>query len=291
MKKSYKFGEIILALREEYMECKHLIEELNKQVNVETENSRVYFSGKLRENYTSCEPRDRNIRLYVERRYNEILKKIQYLKYTWYSQYLYMAIFDVEKEENGLYGIKYADIPTPVDGRKYIPNVQIVNQERFSELVDEMFSTDLMQLKQWHYYTAEYGSPEYYECPMISLNFDRAKIIRTLFDNSSIWWDGISDEIEFSIDKYNKSFLIVDILSMEVPTDKIPEEWLKLLEKHERVFGNEVFFDVDTTIRARKVILQVAGINRNDTSSVVKLLRKEKRKRRPFKRDTRFKLK
>ncbi|MBR2832826.1 MAG: hypothetical protein IKE75_00030 [Bacilli bacterium] len=65
-------------------------------------------------------------------------------------------------------------------------------------------------------------------------------------------------------------------------SSKIPEEWLKLLEKHESVFGNEVFFDVDTTIRERKGILQVAGINRNDTSSVVKLLRKEKRKRRPF---------
>ena len=50
MKKYYKFGEILLALREEYRECKHLLDELNKYINVESDINNFYFTGLLLDN-------------------------------------------------------------------------------------------------------------------------------------------------------------------------------------------------------------------------------------------------
>ena len=43
MKKYYTIGEMLFALREEYKECKYLLDELNKLVNivVQTETTRL----------------------------------------------------------------------------------------------------------------------------------------------------------------------------------------------------------------------------------------------------------
>ena len=93
MKKYYKYGEIILALREEYKECKHLLDELNKCINIKSDNSNFYFTGLLSDNDKAQDLSDRKIRLFVEKRYLDVLKKIQYLKYNWYVQFLYSAFF------------------------------------------------------------------------------------------------------------------------------------------------------------------------------------------------------
>ena len=45
MKKYYKYGEMLLVLRKEYRECKYLLDELNKYVNVKSNNSNYYFTG------------------------------------------------------------------------------------------------------------------------------------------------------------------------------------------------------------------------------------------------------
>ena len=59
--------------------------------------------------------------------------------------------FFTDKKDNGLYGLKYNDISTPVDKKKYIPEVEVINQTKFSELVDELFSSDLMQLRSGYF--------------------------------------------------------------------------------------------------------------------------------------------
>ena len=50
MKKYYKFGEMILALRKEYSDCKNILNQLNSCINVEDENANYYFSGFLSDN-------------------------------------------------------------------------------------------------------------------------------------------------------------------------------------------------------------------------------------------------
>lgn len=265
MKKYYKCGEMLLALREEYRECKHLLDELNKYINVESDFNNFHFTGLLSDNDEVDGLKNRRIRLYVEKRYLDILKKIQYLKYDWYCQYLYSAFFNVEREENGLYELKYDDIPTPVDGRKYVPEVQIVNQEIFSELIDELLSCDLMQLKEGCFRNNH---------DIISLDFDRAFISTTLGDKSFIGWNGINDNFDYSITRHNSPALIKEIFSLEIPADKISPDWLKLLEKHENIFDKELSFDVDMNAQSRKGILQISDIERKSHINLVKLLKK-----------------
>lgn len=75
MKKYYKFGEIILALREEYQECRHMLDELKDCINVKSDNSKFYFTGLLSNDDGPQDLSDRKIRLFVEKRYLDILKK------------------------------------------------------------------------------------------------------------------------------------------------------------------------------------------------------------------------
>lgn len=63
MKKYYKYGEIILALRKEYKECKYLLDELNNCINIKSDNSYFYFTGLLSDD--NCV--DNRIRLFIEK--------------------------------------------------------------------------------------------------------------------------------------------------------------------------------------------------------------------------------
>lgn len=269
MKKYYKYGEMLLVLRKEYRECKYLLDELNKYVNVKSNNSNYYFTGLLTDDDKTQETDDRRIILFVEKKYLDILKRIQYLKYNWYSQYLYSAFFNIERKNNGLYGLEYSDIFTPVDGRKYIPEVEIINQVKFSKLIDELVSSDLMQLKRG-YFSNNHNS--------ISLDFDRAYIRTSLGDDSFIAWNGINDNFEYSITRHNSPSLIEDILSLEIPADKVSPDWSKLLEKHESIFDKEILFDVDIDVQSKKGILEVFDLKKNSNNNVVKLLKKTKKR-------------
>ena len=262
MKKYYKFGEMILALRKEYSDCKNILNQLNSCINVEDENANYYFSGFLSDNNLTQEFNDRKIRLIVEKRYLEILKKIQYMKYNWYSQFLYNSYLEVEKKENGLYGLEYEKLLTPVDGKKYMPKVEINNQKLFSNLIDELLSSDLMQLKHGYFSNNRDN---------ISLDFDDAYISTALGDNSFIEWNGINDNFKYSITKHNSPNLIEDIFSLEMPADKISPDWLKILEKHENDFDNDILFDVDKNAQSKQGILNISNIENN---KVVKILKK-----------------
>ena len=266
MKKSYKFGEILLALREEYKECKHLLEELNKCINVKSDNNEVYFTGSLPVDEKIQKLSYWKIGLCVGKRYHDILKKIQYLKYNWSSIFLYTAYFTAVKKDNGLYGLEYENELTPFGRKKYIPKVEIIDQSKFSLLIDELLSSDLMQVKH-----GNFGINN----DSIWLNFDYATIFscRSYSDNLSISWHGIEDEFQYSITKPNSPALIEEILSLELPADKISPDWLKLLEKHENDFASEVLFHVDINAKSKRGILQISNIENN---KVVKLLKKSK---------------
>ena len=266
MKKYYKFGEIILALREEYQECRHMLDELKDCINVKSDNSKFYFTGLLSNDDGPQDLSDRKIRLFVEKRYLDILKKVQYLKHDWYGKFLYSAFFVADKKDNGLYGLEYDDIFTPVDRKKYIPEVQIVDQVKFSEIIDELFLSNLMQLKK-----GSFGNNH----DIISLNFDSVYISTS--DASFIRWNGINDNFDYSISRCNFSplipNLIEDILLLEIPADKISSDWLKILEKHESIFDKKLLFQVDVDVRSKKGIL---GFSDAEDKGVMKILEKVK---------------
>ena len=265
MKKYYTFGEMIFALREEYKECKYLLDELNKLVNIEGDIKDSDFLMVIKEPDRENGIIDKGLKLCVEKRYLEVFKKIQYLKYNY--QYLYRAIFNVEKEENGLYGLKYKDIFSHNNGKKYIPEVHITNPEKFSELVDELYSSYLAQLKTG-YFKNNHDS--------IMMDFHLSYIDSTLGDRSIIIWNGYTDNLKYLITRHNSPHLIEEILNLEMPADKISPDWLELLERHDDLLSKELLFDVDINTHSKKGILQVSEIEKKTDKSIVRLLKKTK---------------
>lgn len=259
MKKYYTLGEIILVLRKEYNECKEILDKLNEYINVQSGYDNYYFNGILASQYNP--DNISRVRLYVEKEYPEILKKLRSRSHKFYTQFIYTAYFDIERKNNGLYGVNYFDIPTLTNKEKYIPNIEIINQEEFSNLIEELFSTDLMQVKNRYFHINNDN---------INLSFDNAFIDTSLGNNSSISWKGSTDEFKYST-KYVSPYLIEDILSLEIPSDKISFDWLQLLEKHENDFNNEIVFKVDSTIHSKKGILKVADTDNNAIKLVKKI--------------------
>ena len=257
MKKYYKFGEILLVLREEYNSYKYILKQLNNCLNVKDKNVCTYFSGNLAD-----EDLNRELMLVVEKKYFDILKKIQYIKNDWYSQYLYKAFFVAEKDNDGLYELAYDNIKTPVDERKYIPKVEIIDQNKFSNLTHKLLSTDLMQLQHGYFRNNQDN---------ISLDFDDAYINTTIGDGSLITWNGMYDNFEYLVTRHNSPALIEEILSLEMPANKIAPDWLKLLEKHENDFAKDIVFNVDINAQSKKGILYISNIEDN---RVVRLLKK-----------------
>lgn len=254
MKKYYKFGEMLLVLRAEYNSLKNILNQLNHCISIEDESAHFHFSGLLLD-----EDYNREIRLIVEKKYLEILKEIRYRLYGLYGQFLYRAYFVAEKQPNGLYGLNYDSLV-----KKYNPKVEIIDQNKFSELIDELLSSDLMQLK------GEYCRNNH---DSILLNFEWALIKTLLGDKSSISWDGIHDTFEYSITRHNCPMLIGEILSLEMPADKISPDWLKLLEKHENDFDEDLLFRVDVDVQSKHGVLQISDIENN---KIVKMIKKVK---------------
>ena len=94
-----------------------------------------------------------------------------------------------------------------------------------------------------------------------------------LGDNSFITWNGIQDYFNYSITRHNSHALIENILSLEIPADKISSDWLKLLEKHENIFDNNLLFNVDINAQSKKGILEISDI---EDKHEVKLLKQAK---------------
>lgn len=267
MKKYYKYGELLLALREEYNEYKDLLKELEKYIEIKSEYADFYFSGSLSKDKSQKRLEDRRIILQVEKKYSSIKKMIERLKYDWYSSYMYSAFFNIEKKESGLYVARYNNIVTPVDGNKYVPNVKITDQENFSKIIDQLLSTDIMQLRDGHF-TNNYDS--------IFLDFDNASISSNFGCHYYITWDGREDKYSYSVREQCSSDLIENILSLEIPADKISPEWLNILEKHKNLLSKESYFTVDKNVISKNGTLQISNIENRKDYNIVRLAKTRK---------------
>ena len=273
MKKYYKYGELILILRQEYKECKKLLEELKKYVYVKSDYKNISFSGR-QERIDEGLPNDitdARLFLIVERNYSEILKKLISLEQLGCynnQEAVYLANFDIVKQSNGLYDLKYYDTPFLKDKYKYIPDIEITNQEKFSEIVDQVFSTDLMKSKEGLFsFNSDY----------ISLDFDYACIHTTLGYSSYMVWNGKNDQFWYSVAKESSPCLIEEILSIELPIDKLSPDWIKLIKKHEKLLEKNIIFGVDNTAQSKKGYLNFARIQKTDSRNIVKLKYKKRK--------------
>lgn len=255
MKKSYKFGEILLYLREEYKQCKYLFDKLNKCISIENSDN-FYFTGSLSEE-------NRKIKLVVEKKYSEILKTIAHLKYDWYSVFLYTAYLDVIKGEDNIYQIVQDSTLCRVPNNKiFKPLVDVLYQDEFDNVVKKILSLDMMKRKKANLYINH---------DVIALDFGRIFISSKLGYESLLHWDGNCDTIDYLVRKDCSPYLLKRILYLELPMEYIPKEWLQIFEKHESEFSDEIYFDVDVNIQNRKGNLQIETSNNRN----IKLLRKK----------------
>lgn len=269
MKKYYQFGEIMLALREEYRDCKHLLEELKDCVSPELSVNDYYFTGLLAHDLSEVNVEfDRKIVLYTMKEYNKILKKIHDVTGNRWWLDLYSAAFYAEKQENGLYGIKQDNSFSPYENRRYRPEVEIIDKEKFSSLIEKLLTSDIMHTQ---------GKCFEFNHDSIMLEFDYAAIQSSLGWDSRIIWNGETDRFDYSIAREESPYLIESIFELEIPAEKISEDWLKILEKHEDMFDKELLFSVDENVQSRKGTLQLHDIEKCPNFNVVEFVKKPKR--------------
>ena len=261
MSKYYKYGELLLTLRKEYMGYKILLNELRKYVDIKTEYENMYFTGSLAYNDCSKNPIDKEIRLIVEKKYNELLKTIQNIRYNWYSMYLYTANYKMEKNDKGIYAPVYDNGCVIIDDKnKYNPSVEITNPEKFADMLDQILSTDLMQTQQGHFGLNH---------DLIYLNFDEAYIFSKLENQTIIHWDGIKDTFICRCDGHFYPELIKEVLSLEMPEDRISNDWLKLLEKYKNDSSLSTN-DIDISVKANTELEREPSLLNNQFKLIIK---------------------
>ena len=231
MRKYYKFGELLFTLRNEYLKQKVLLEELKKYVDINDDYLDMYFSGRLVDD--SWDYEDKGLSLIVTKKYNELLKKIQDLRYDWYSVFLYRAKYNFVRNEDGIYTPVYDNIYSFVD-KKYVPEVRINDNEQFGLIADIIYSTDLMNTKHGNFAIND---------SRVCLDYDEARIYTNCSKGTNIKWNGVNDELTCSTKGRFYPALVRDVLSFDMPADRISDDWIELLKNNEKNISNK--YDID----------------------------------------------
>ena len=266
MKSFYTYGEMILALREEYKECGRLLNKLNTCIDIKDDYDNYYFKGII----PSFNLNDRKICLVVKKWYPNFLNKIQKIKDGIFGGGLYIASYDVLGKEDGLYELKYKNIDVE-DGDciKYVPEINITDKYMFSKIINDLFSTDLMQLKEKVFSNNNED---------IVLGFGSALITIRMGDYwQHLSWNGIDDTVSYLASRrfIPKLYDIENILSLEMPAYKISTDWGRIFEKYES--NPDVIFNysLDKGINLRKDCLQFSDeIQGSEYCKNVRLLKK-----------------
>jgi len=251
MKKTYTFGEMLYALREEYNSCKPILEELRDCVYVDDSVAKCNVTGVLK-----FAQKDKGIELVAEKDYPDVLKKINSRVYSFYGRLKYIARFDLNNHD-GIYGFDYREIPSPISNKKlYIPKVEIKDQDKVAYLVDELYKTEIMQLEESHFN---------FNNDSVFFYFDRFDC----FNNKGDFrWDGMNDIVGYSMPKSCYPFEAVSMFTLKMHSDDLSKEWLQILEKHEC----KVVYDLGQ-LKKRKDILKFGEISdMSDGRKKIKLI-------------------
>ena len=143
--------------------------------------------------------------------------------------------------------------------KKYIPQVEIKDEMTFSLLVNQLLASDLTQLNKekigWNHNT-------------ISMDFDKVFITSTLGYKSTICWSGLEDGIKYNVKEDFSNKLLEEILSLKIPRDALPDEWMQFIENHEK--KRQFKFDISTNIDYNTGLLKVRRITKNNEAKFIK---------------------
>lgn len=260
--KLYKFGVIMLILREEYLSYKCILERLSKCVKVDSSSNNHYFDCSL-----SSDKNDASINLYVEKECNKLLNDFNNFKSNSYSYYVNNAIYNAKKNDDGMYLLNFKKEGSCLGSKRYIPEVQVIDMDTFSNLVDELLSTDLMNLKS--------SSSVGLNNDFFSYNFGQFNINSSVGYKSRIYWNGIDDTLKYSI-SYDACFGMIDeILNFVIPECLIPDDLLKILEKHENKFNDNISFSEDIRANRKYDVLNISDIYNIHNKTYVRLKQKK----------------
>ena len=256
--KTYEFGKIMLVLRQEYMNYKSILDRLNNCVNVESEGVNHFFSGAL-----ASDRSDACVKLFVEKEYNKLFKRYKYRLYKFYA---YTAIYDTYKSNHNLYSFKLNKSGL-FDSKEFNPTIDIIDKEKFSNLVDELLSSDLMKLKMHNNVGIDQDTFGY--------DFGRFEISssigNSIENSSSLVWNGFNDNIECYFPENACYGYIIDILKLKVPASVIPNDLLMLLEKYDNVYCNDIFYSFDLGKNGLNNTFNIYSIDNKKHNTYVKL--------------------
>ncbi len=212
MQNNYTYGEIIYILNEEYSKYKYLLEELKKSIKVDECDNFDFRSVSLDKENLS------RIKLIIKKYKKPIIGIIK-KKNVYYAQYSIVKI-------NNHYMLK----PNTSIPEDYQPNITIIDDEKFNQYLDFLLSSRLVNLKSIN--------KEIDANHDLYISYDYSKMSTP---SSYVSWSGINNYM-----KYKNS--IEGILSYQIPSELIPNEWSVLLQKYREKIENPINFILEGNI-------------------------------------------
>ena len=258
MRKTYTYGEILFLVREEYLECRKLLDQMLKCIKINGEYKNAYITANLKKPRI-VNSNEIDVLLKVEKECS-LLNKIWYqILYDFHGKYLYRAELHLDLNQNNYNFIDNYINDEVGNKKKYIPKVEIKDEMTFSLLVNQLLASDLTQLNKgkvgWNHNT-------------ISMDFDKVFITSPLGHKSTICWSGLEDGIKYNVKEDFSNKLLEEILSLKIPRDALPDEWMQFIENHEN--KRQFIFDVSTNIDEDSGLLKVRRIDDNNNVKLIK---------------------
>ena len=259
MRKTYTYGEILLLVREEYLECRKLLNQMLECIKIDDNYQKAYVTANLNDK-GRVNNKELEVMLNVEKKCSLLNKIWNEILYDFNGKYLYRAELLLKENENGyLFNADYLNDMVE-NKKKYIPQVKIKDEMTFSLLVNQLLASDLVQLNKgkvwWNHDT-------------ISMNFDKVFISSPLGHKSTICWSGLEDGIKYNVKEDFSNRLLEEILSLRIPRDALPDEWIQFIENHEK--NRQFRFDVSTNIDNNMGFLKVRRIDENNKVKLIKM--------------------
>ena len=184
-----------------------------------------------------------------------------------FSSFLYRSTFNIQQDERGLYRLEHCSFAKKVSNLQYVPQIEILDQEKFSEIAETIFKTDLLNTKDG-IYENNYDS--------IALNLFKATMRTKLGSINYVVWDAQDDIIKFSAEKRVEDYILDQVFSLEIPSDKLSTDWLQLLEKHEHLLEKGVS-SLTEFPSSKTGELQISTIDKGSIGTLVKMNKKNLR--------------
>ena len=230
----YRFGDILLAAREEYLECKQSLDELNKLIDIDETVKEHHIEGSLRSKGDAI--KEARLRLVVEKQKNIIKKKMMKLKPFWSKERFYEAYYDIIKKDDQV-SLEYIDRwPNKDSYGRYKPDVKIAHQEPFKYRLKEINKKQIMTAPQ-SIFGVNYDT--------IQLDFGKVEINSPIGINTDIIWNGKEDEIRYKTRKDYTPELLSDVFQLEIREDEMNPEWVAIMKKHQDILDDHPYFEVD----------------------------------------------